>query len=683
MPYTTYHPKLLILDDEPVALKLLSQIAHDMSLFSKVSACRSSREALDLLNKEAYDIFLLDYEVDERNGLDVFELAKQMHQPVTGVLVTAHDEKEVIISAMQAGIRDFIEKPIHPHILSNALIRAWEELEVRIVMDTESRNHLELLESLPDIVYKIDMDGYIQYINKTVEELGVKQAELKGKHITRIIAAEDYHSHSLQTVLDSFREQMDAENNPPKLVNERRGGSRKTQNLRIRMISRSEEEGTRFREGTLVSFGEISARGILEGSVVTGSVGIIRDITEREKERRQLKEALGRLRDSEEALKQAYNAKSQFIANMSHEIRTPLNAIRGMVDLMKNAATPEEQQGQLEIINASCRTLQFIVDDILDISRIEANRLRLKTVNFSPDTIAKEVLEVVRNLPEAETLDIRMTFGEKQCPELEGDAERIKQILLNLVHNAVKFTEKGFVELSMACRDVDKKEYQRLICAVKDSGRGIAMNKLETIFERFEQGDETSPRSFGGTGLGLAISRKLARLMRGDIKVESELGHGSVFTFTVVLPRASAAQKLVYDDVAVLCDGPVLVVEDNMTNRAVIKSLLENLGVEADTAKDGADAVIKAKNRVYQVIFMDLHMPGESGIEAARKIRNSGGLSANTFIVALTGDVMEDACEHCREAGMDECIYKPLGRRELQRMLNLLGNRRSSAKSEK
>ena len=677
MAYTTYHPKLLILDDEPVALKMLGQVAEKMALFSSIFACSSSSEALEVLYSEPVDLLLLDYEVDEKNGLDVFELARQMHSPVAGILVTAHDEKEVIISAMQAGIRDFLEKPIRPHILSNALIRAWEELEVRIVMDTESRNHLELLESLPDIVYKIDMDGYIQYINKTVEDLGVSQAELKGKHITRIIAAEDYHTHSLQTILETFRGQGDEEESP-KLVNERRGGSRRTQNLRIRLISRNEAQGTSFREGQLVSFGEISARGILEGSVVTGSVGIIRDITDRERERRQLKEALDRLRDSEEALKKAYNAKSQFMANMSHEIRTPLNAIKGMVDIIKDSSASREQQGQLEVISSACRTLEFIVDDILDLSRIESNRLRLSTVNFSPNDILAEILAVVRSLPEAENLDIRIAAEEKQCPELEGDAERIKQILLNLVHNAVKYTEEGFVEISMTCSAVDKKNYQRLICAVKDSGIGIEHGTLTTIFERFEQGDESSSRQYGGAGLGLAISQKLARLMRGDIHVESQPGRGSIFTFAVVLPKAGTTSGIIHDKAVVSFTGPALVIEDNTSNRTVMKSLLENLGVETDTARDGSEAMEKAESRAYSIIFLDLQMPRADGMVTARKIRNSGGPNANTFMVALTADVREDAVDRCREAGVDEYVLKPVGKHELQRIFQLCESKRSA-----
>ena len=672
MPYTTYQPRLLILDDDPVALTMLKDASEKITLFSRIAACSSSSEALDALNSESFDLLLLDYSVDERNGLDVFELAKQMYSPVTGILVTAHDEKEVIISAMQAGIRDFIEKPIRPHILTNSLNRAWEELEARIIMATESRNHMELLESLPDIVYKIDMDGYVQYINKTVEELGVSQEELKGKHITRIIAAEDYHSHSLQTVLDASRGQPDAENNPPKLVNERRGGARRTQNLRIRLVSRNTDQGTSFREGQLVSFGEISATGILEGSVVTGSVGIIRDVTERERERRQLKEALDRLRESEEALQKAYNAKSQFVANMSYELRTPLNTVTGMVDLIKDAATSAEQQSQLEVVQSSCRSLQFILDDIMDLSRIETNRLRLTTVSFSPNDILQDVLSIAKNLPEAKHLDIRSAAGPPPCPELTGDAERIKQILLNLVHNALKYTDKGFVEIGMDCRAVDKNDYLRLICTVKDSGIGISKDRLNMIFDRFEQPADESSRRYGGKGLGLAISRKLAQLMRGDIQVESEPGRGSEFTFAVVLPKAGRSPYNLADPGRVSCSGTVLVVEDNMTNRAVIKGLIENLGVCVDTAQNGWEAIEKAQTQAYTIIFMDLQMPEMDGMDISRRIRESGGPCADTFIVALTADVEEHTIESCREAGMNEYLPKPVGKHVVRRIFELL-----------
>jgi len=671
MPYTTYQPHLLILDDDPVSLRMLEEASEKMPLFSRIAACSSSREALDALNNEAFDLLLLDYSVDERNGLDVFELAKQMHSPVSGILVTAHDEKEVIISAMQAGIRDFIEKPIQPHILTNSLNRAWEELEARIIMETESRNHLELLESLPDIVYKIDMDGYIQYINKTVEELGVSQEELRGKHITRIIAPEDYHSHSLQTVLDTFRGQPDAENDPPKLVNERRGGPRRTQNLRIRLVSRNPEQENNFREGQLVSFGEISATGILKGSAVTGSVGIIRDITERERERRQLKEALERLRESEAALKKAYNAKSQFVANMSYELRTPLNTITGMVDLIKDAVSCKEQQSRLEVVKSSCRSLQFIMDDIMDLSRIELNRLRLATVNFSPNDILQDVLTVAQNLPEAKNLDIRLAVGQSSCPELKGDAERIKQIVLNLVHNALKYTDKGFVEIGMDCRSVDKPDYVRLICTVRDSGIGISKDRLDTIFDRFEQPADEGSKRYGGKGLGLAISRKLARLMRGDIQVESEPGRGSSFTFAVVLPKAGDTAQAEADAGMVSCSGTALVVEDNMTNRAVLKGLIEGLGVRVDTAQNGREALDKAQNQAYPIIFMDLQMPEIDGMDISRRIRESGGPCADTFIVAITADVEEHTIESCREAGMNEYLPKPVGKHEVRRIFQL------------
>lgn len=682
MPYTTYQPRLLILDDDPVALKLLKDTSKKMGLFSRIGTCLSSREAMDALHNESFDLLLLDYAVDDRNGLDVFELARQMHSPLAGILVTAHDEKEVIISAMQAGIRDFIEKPIRPHILTNSLNRAWEELEARIIMDTENRNHLELLESLPDIVYKIDMDGYIQYINKTVEELGFSQEELKGKHITRIIAAEDYHSHSLQTVLDTFPGVPDGYDDPPKLVNERRGGPRRTQNLRIRLVSRNPDQGTSFREGQLVSFGEISATGILDGSGVTGSVGIIRDITERERERRELKEALERLRESEEALKKAYNAKSRFIASISHEIRTPLNTITGMVDIIKDAAGSAQQQSQLEVVQSSCRSLQFILDDIMDLSRIETNRLRLATVSFYPHDIVQEVLNIAKNLPEAKNLDIRAAAGQAPCPSLKGDAERIRQILLNLVHNALKYTDKGFVEIGMDCRAVDKKDYMRMICTVRDSGIGISRDRQKTIFDRFDHPVDESFMRYGGRGLGLAISRRLARLMRGDIQVDSEPGRGSSFTFAVVLPKAGDSRQTAAAGGELSFKGPVLVVEDNMTNRAVLKGLIENLGVPVDTAQNGRDAVEMAKQQAYPVIFMDLQMPEMDGMDITRSIRNAGGPCAHAFIVALTADVAQDTIEQCREAGMDAHIPKPVGKNEVRRIFQLFEEEQGSGYSD-
>lgn len=663
MPYINYKPKLLIVDDSQEARLMLGKAAEKTALFSHVVECSSSSEAIEALQRQNFDLLVLDYELDTLNGLQVFERAKHIQEPIAGILVTAHDEKEVIIAAIQAGIRDFLEKPIQPHILANSFQRVWDELEIRKLWEADSRNHLELIEGIPDILYKIDMDGYIEYINPAVESLGVSRDELIGKHITRIIAAEDYHRHSLQTVFEDFNHHPNPES-PPQLVNERRSGSRRTQNLKIRLINRKESQDAPYRAAQLMAFGQISASGLFEGGGVTGSVGVIRDITEQEKTRGELDKALAKWSASEAALKAAQAGNSRFLADMSHEVRTPLNVVRGSLDLLAAGGLDDAQRQQLEIINASCRTLQFVIDDILDLSQMEANRLWLNPVNFFPETVLHDVLSVVRGLPEARGLDTTPRISES-CTELNGDAERIWQILFNIVHNAVKSTEEGFVRVSLECQPVDTKGYHRLVFVVQDSGMGIAEDRLEQIFETTEMGGGTSARRYSGQGLGLGISRKLARLMRGDIQVASQEGKGSVFTFTLVLPEAGLIPETQPEPGTVTLPGPVLIVEDTMTNRLVINGLLQNMGVETDTARSGTEAVLKAEIRPYSLIFMDLQMPGMDGLEATRKIRDSRGPNADTFIVALTADVMGDVDERCRQAGMDEFLPKPVGKNEI------------------
>ncbi len=663
MPYINYKPKLLIVDDSQEARLMLGKAAEKTALFSHVVECSSSSEAIEALQRQNFDLLVLDYELDTLNGLQVFERAKHIQEPIAGILVTAHDEKEVIIAAIQAGIRDFLEKPIQPHILANSFQRVWDELEIRKLWEADSRNHLELIEGIPDILYKIDMDGYIEYINPAVESLGVSRDELIGKHITRIIAAEDYHRHSLQTVFEDFNHHPNPES-PPQLVNERRSGSRRTQNLKIRLINRNESQDAPYRAAQLMAFGQISASGLFEGGGVTGSVGVIRDITEQEKTRGELDKALAKWSASEAALKAAQAGNSRFLADMSHEVRTPLNVVRGSLDLLAAGGLDDAQRQQLEIINASCRTLQFVIDDILDLSQMEANRLWLNPVNFFPETVLHDVLSVVRGLPEARGLDTTPRISES-CTELNGDAERIWQILFNIVHNAVKSTEEGFVRVSLECQPVDTKGYHRLVFVVQDSGMGIAEDRLEQIFETTEMGGGTSARRYSGQGLGLGISRKLARLMRGDIQVASQEGKGSVFTFTLVLPEAGLIPETQPEPGTVTLPGPVLIVEDTMTNRLVINGLLQNMGVETDTARSGTEAVLKAEIRPYSLIFMDLQMPGMDGLEATRKIRDSRGPNADTFIVALTADVMGDVDERCRQAGMDEFLPKPVGKNEI------------------
>lgn len=674
MPYINYKPKLLIVDDSPEARLMLGKAAEKTALFSRVVDCSSSSAAIEALQRENFDLLVLDYELDTLNGLQVFERAKHIQDPIAGILVTAHDEKEVIIAAIQAGIRDFLEKPIQTHILANSFQRVWDELEIRKLWEAESRNHLELIEGIPDILYKIDTDGYIEYINPAVESLGVSRDELIGKHITRVIAAQDYHSHSLQTVLEDFTHHPNPEN-PPQLVNERRSGARRTQNLKIRLINRNEDQEAPYRAGQLMAFGQISANSLFEGGRVTGSVGVIRDITEQEKTRVELDKALEKLSESEAALKSVEAGKSRFLADMSHEVRTPLNVVRGSLDLLAAGGLDDDQRQQMEIINSSCRTLQFVIDDILDLSRMEANRLWLNPVNFQPDTLLHDVLSTVRVLPEARGLDMTPRISQESCTELNGDAERIWQILFNIVHNAVKSTEEGFVRVSMECQPVDTKGYHRLVFVVQDSGMGIAADKLEQIFASAEKGYGTDSRRYSGHGLGLGISRKLARLMRGDIQVASQEGRGSVFTFTLVLPEAGLIPETLPEPGSLTLPGPVLIVEDTMTNRLVINGLLHNMGVETDTARSGTEAVLKAEIRPYSLIFMDLQMPGMDGLEATRKIRDSRGPNAATFIVALTADVMGDVDERCRQAGMDEFLPKPVGKNEILSVFQKLAGR--------
>jgi len=671
MPYTDYSPRLLIVDDDPVARLMLKTASEEMALFHTVFDCESSSQALEILQQERVDLFLLDYELDDLTGLQVFEQAKHLQDPIAGILVTAHDEKEVIKAAIHAGIRDFLEKPIPSYILANALQRAWDELEIRILLDAERRNHQELLESLPDIVYKIDMDGYIEYINQTVEEFGFNADELIGKHISRVIAAEDYHAHSLQTTLDSISRGMNTDQ-PPKLVNERRSGVRRTRNLRIRLNNPLSSQELRYRDGELVSFGEITARGIFEGNVITGSLGLIRDITERERTERELQKSLAKQELIDEALRSAENGKNQFLADMSHEVRTPLNAIKGTLDLLAQTGLTDEQERQLELLRASSRALEFIVDDILDISRIDTHRFRLSPVNFSPDAILSDILSVARYLPEARDLEVKASGRQEKWPSLNGDAERIQQILLNLVHNAVKYTEQGRVEITMDCQPVDNKGYYRLTYSVYDTGVGINKDDLEYIFERRGPEDISRMRRYSGTGLGLPISRELARFMRGDIHVTSQPGEGSVFTFTVVLPEANMKPAQPAEPIRLPFSGPVLIVEDNMTNRMIINGLLKSMDIETDMARSGTEAILKAENRAYSVIFMDLQMPGMDGTEAARRIRDSKGPNASTFIVALTAEVVGDVDERCRRAGMDEYLPKPVGKNEIREILQKL-----------
>ncbi|RAK68989.1 PAS domain-containing hybrid sensor histidine kinase/response regulator [Phenylobacterium kunshanense] len=404
---------------------------------------------------------------------------------------------------------------------------------------------------------------------------------------------------------------------------------------------------------------------------------IVRDVTDR----REAEAALNRAVREATA---ANDAKSAFLAQMSHEIRTPLNGVLGMAQAMAREELAPRQQERLRVLRESGEALLAILNDILDISRIESGRMTLEDVEFDVGGLAHSVRETFSAVATQKGLAFSVSVTSGAAGTYRGDPLRLRQILSNLVSNALKFTDAGAVSVVLGA------SRGALVATVQDTGIGIPPDVLQRLFTKFEQGDASMSRRYGGTGLGLAICRDLAALMGGDIAVESTLGDGATFRLRLPLPRVRAPRRMAppAPPSATVIMNPgeralrLLVAEDNPTNQAVIRAILEVVQIEPEVVADGQAAVEAWEDGHWDLILMDVQMPRMDGVTATSMIRGREAAEGlpRTPIVALTANAMEDQVREYRQAGMDLVVTKPIRAEELFAALSaILDDTRTAA----
>jgi PAS domain S-box-containing protein len=419
---------------------------------------------------------------------------------------------------------------------------------------------------------------------------------------------------------------------------------------------------------------EISARGF-EYKGAPALLGVVRDITERKRVEAEMARRATELEHARAETEMANRAKIDFLTHMSHEMRTPMNGIMGMTGLLLDTVLTGEQREHAETIRSSADRLLCTINDVLDLSRIEAGHMKLDCCAFHLVDCLKETGELLVSQAAAKGLSYLLD-GDIPSPWVYGDAGRLRQIVLNLLGNAIKFTERGSVQLRLAAGQTDSRQTVFQI-SVRDTGIGIQQEKLPLLFRRFTQVDSSLARKYEGTGLGLAVSRELAQLMGGSISVESEWGRGSEFTLKIPLAPSTP-------DVAELADareraGPpvtlrprarrVLLAVDNAVNLKLGLRILEKLGCRVDVAGNGLEAVKMAEQFPYDLIFMDCRMPEMDGYAASREIRSRPPTGAHVPIVAVTAHAVTEALEECLLAGMDDYMTKPVRPADVERML--------------
>jgi signal transduction histidine kinase/AmiR/NasT family two-component response regulator/HPt (histidine-containing phosphotransfer) domain-containing protein len=387
----------------------------------------------------------------------------------------------------------------------------------------------------------------------------------------------------------------------------------------------------------------------------------------------QVEEANKELTIALEEAKKADRAKSEFLANMSHEIRTPMNAIIGFSDILAEEKLTDEQKRCVNTICDGGRHLLDIIDDILDFSKIEAGKLDVQTSECSLKRLFTKIESMMRPAALEKGLKFEIQENKGLPTNIYTDPTRLEQCLINLISNAIKFTEEGHVCVKVSLEDKNNQPYIRF--DVSDTGVGIPPEKQEKVFESFTQADGSTSRKYGGTGLGLTITRRLAELLDGELTLTSEQGRGSVFSLTIPAGVDVTKQPLLdrYNIDDHVCDehdklkeakfsGHVLVAEDVRSNQMLAKWLLEKVGFEVTVAEDGNEAVQKVRSRSFDLILMDIQMPNMNGYEATKTLRNEG---VKTPIIALTASAMSGDEGKCICAGCDDYLSKPIGRRKL------------------
>ena len=516
-----------------------------------------------------------------------------------------------------------------------------------ICRDVSERKRAEakfqgLLESAPDAIVVVDAGGLIRLVNRQTERLfGYSRSELVGQPVERLI--------------------------PPRLAGHHpdlRGGF--FLHPSVRAMGANLELAARRKDGSEfpvdISLAPLETE---EGPVVSAAV---RDVTERKRAEMALLEREEQLAMARDQAQEASRLKSQFLANMSHEIRTPMNGVLGMADLLLSGTLDPEQRRRVMSLRESGQSLLTIINDILDFSKVEAGKLELESKDFNLPAALESVVSLLSSVANDKGLTLELHVGQGVPTWVRGDAVRLRQILTNLLGNAVKFTERGGVDVSVTVEAPGRTRFE-----VRDSGIGIEPSTQARLLDPFFQGDASTTRRFGGTGLGLAICRQLVELMGGRLAFRSTPGVGSTFWFDVDLPavRPAAAgepgplsRPTVREPVP---EGPgpvdgstrILLVDDSEVNREVGRGLLKSLGHQVDTVGSGPEALEAVRKGSYAAVLMDCLMPGMDGYQATRMIRAIEGPTRHIPIIALTAAAMSGDRERCLAAGMDDYVSKP------------------------
>lgn len=637
-------PRVLVLDDQAENLRLMGDLLGPAGV--EVSFAKAGEQAVRLASRVRFDLAILDLNLPDIDGFEVARRVRSLQPDCELIYCSAFTDRQRRDRAFGEGAIDFIEKPFEIAPTRQRIAMHLERLALRTRLNREKDKLATMIARMPDAVVSLDLGQRVVMWNAAAERLfGLPATQAIGQDFTRFVPqrldiagpgdphAAHAHAHA-QAVVPGTPLQLQAHR----------------------------------ADGTTVHI-ELNLSQWIEGGEGFTTF-VVRDVSERV-------QLLEELRRAKEAAEHANQAKSDFLANMSHEIRTPLNAILGMAHLVRPHLVDECCHGYLDRIEQSGRHLLDLVNDVLDLAKIEADRLTLEHVPFELRVVLDNLHGLLVDRAAVKGLALSIEVAPDVPTVLAGDPLRLGQVLINYGYNAVKFTSQGSIRVSVS---VDARDGDACVLrfAVRDTGIGISPEQQTRLFERFQQGDSSISRQYGGTGLGLAIARRLATLMDGEVGVDSRLGEGSTFWFTARLGvgaipvfadpgtvrpvptiASSSAQSAPRPVPAARRGARVLVVDDNDVNLLIARETLAREGLRIVTAADGREAVERIRDEPFDLVLMDLQMPVLDGLEATRRIR-AMPCGAQVPILAMTANVMTTDRDRCLAAGMDEVLTKPI-----------------------
>lgn len=631
--------KILSIDDDEIDSMALKRSISQSGIIAEVDSAYSAKEGLEKILSSQYNLIFLDYLMPDANGISFLRKLRDHGVDTPVIFITSQGDEKIASQAMLGGASDYIPKTLlTPDGISQSI-----------------RNALKLYESL---LLRRKSENELKVNARRLSE-AQKLAKIGSWEINLMDEQDFYYSEELLNILEVDKRET--------LFFDYFKSCIQPEDIRLfkKNITTVRNSNSTMQFVRRITSGKGTVKYVKEylkclkdeNDRPCKILGTIQDITEQREIELQLIQA-------KELAEQSVRIKEQFLANMSHEIRTPMNGIIGFANILEDTKLDASQRQNVRSIKSAGENLMVIINDILDFSKIEANKMTFEAVNFSLSRSVNSVIELLEPKAKEKKIKLLCEIDSDINNFLIGDPTRLSQILINLVGNAIKFTERGYVEIFVS--QLNETEAETILeFSVIDTGIGIDSNKLHTIFESFNQASNDTTRKYGGTGLGLTITKKLIDLQGGHLKVKSELSKGSEFSFIIKYKKGAevATVKKIKESAQLSPDFlkniNILLAEDHDLNQLLAITIFEKWNKKIDIAENGRIALEKIQKNDYDIVLMDIQMPEMDGHDVTRYIRKHFGDKANIPIIALTAHATLGEEKRCLDAGMNDYLSKP------------------------